>query len=458
YLRANSAQGIFLSADPSFDLLAFCDADWAACRDSRRSMSGFFITLGGAPISWKSKKQVSISLSSAEAEYRSMRKSLKSFLMKTASGPLILEKPAVKKKIRKNHKAFLNLLSLSLPSGFFIFFIVISSIFQCLQIHIVPSTLNLWGVLSESKRIINAHSRHFLALSVLFLLPLSFSLITYPSLQITLLQSGFTIFRPENTHLSAFPDDPTRILIPLVFTLFTVLLSVLAIATITYSRLYGRPVKLVSSLKSVLFSFFPIISTLFVSNAVVGFITIFFAFFLVFVVKGLEFLGLEMVYDSYYFMGLVICFGLVLVWVLIWLQVNWSLAYVIVVVESKWGYEPLRRSGYLIKGMKLVALSIVLFFGVLISLLVVGCSSFLVTLGEASGRWTSFGVIFQMVVSSGFATLMLQSLAANVVLYMYCKAYRGELAFEIAEEFASEYVCLPFDNEKVPRLVCVVQD
>lgn len=178
-----------------------------------------------------------------------------------------------------------------------------------------------------------------------------------------------------------------------------------------------------------------------------------------FVVKGLEFLGLEMGYDSYYFMGLVICFGLVLVLILIWLQVNWSLAYVIVVVETKWGYEPLKRSGHLVKGMKFVALLIVLFFGVLISLLVVGCSSFLVTLGEASGRWTSFGVIFQMVVSSGFATLlMLQSLAANVVLYMYCKAYRGELAFEIAEEFASEYVCLPFDNEKVPRLVCVVQD
>ncbi|XP_019227760.1 PREDICTED: uncharacterized protein LOC109209047 [Nicotiana attenuata] len=63
YLRADPSQGIFFSADPSFDLIAFCDADWAACRDSRRSVSGFFITLGGAPISWKSKKQISISLS-----------------------------------------------------------------------------------------------------------------------------------------------------------------------------------------------------------------------------------------------------------------------------------------------------------------------------------------------------------------------------------------------------------
>lgn len=51
YLRTDPSQGILLSSSPSFDLMAFCDADWAACRDSRRSVSGFFITLGGAPIS-----------------------------------------------------------------------------------------------------------------------------------------------------------------------------------------------------------------------------------------------------------------------------------------------------------------------------------------------------------------------------------------------------------------------
>ncbi|XP_070008598.1 uncharacterized mitochondrial protein AtMg00810-like [Nicotiana sylvestris] len=54
YLNTDPAQGILLSANPSLYLLAFCDADWATCKTSRRSFSGFFITLGGAPISWKS--------------------------------------------------------------------------------------------------------------------------------------------------------------------------------------------------------------------------------------------------------------------------------------------------------------------------------------------------------------------------------------------------------------------
>ncbi|XP_070005971.1 uncharacterized mitochondrial protein AtMg00810-like [Nicotiana sylvestris] len=74
YLMKGPGFGLFMSSSSSFQLLAFCDLDWATCPDSRKLVSGFYISLGASLISWKSKKQTSISLSSAEAEYRSMRR------------------------------------------------------------------------------------------------------------------------------------------------------------------------------------------------------------------------------------------------------------------------------------------------------------------------------------------------------------------------------------------------
>ena len=74
YLKNTIHQSLLFNDSTDFKLEAFCDSDWAACPNTRRSVSGFFITLGGSPISWKSKKQSTVSLSSAEAEYRSMRR------------------------------------------------------------------------------------------------------------------------------------------------------------------------------------------------------------------------------------------------------------------------------------------------------------------------------------------------------------------------------------------------
>ena len=38
-------------------LLGFCDADWAGCKDSRKSTPGWILKLAGAAISWYSKRQ-----------------------------------------------------------------------------------------------------------------------------------------------------------------------------------------------------------------------------------------------------------------------------------------------------------------------------------------------------------------------------------------------------------------
>ena len=72
YIKGSSDCGIFLQAKANLQLSAFCDSDWGACPITRRSLTGYLVTLGGSPISWKTKKQTTVSRSSAEAEYRSM--------------------------------------------------------------------------------------------------------------------------------------------------------------------------------------------------------------------------------------------------------------------------------------------------------------------------------------------------------------------------------------------------
>jgi hypothetical protein len=54
------------------ELSAWCDADWANDKDTRRSMTGYIFKLGDGVISWQSKRQATVALSSTEAEYMSV--------------------------------------------------------------------------------------------------------------------------------------------------------------------------------------------------------------------------------------------------------------------------------------------------------------------------------------------------------------------------------------------------
>jgi hypothetical protein len=74
YLKGTKDIGLHFQCDNSADdsLVGYADADWASCPESRRSVSGNLIILNGNVISWKSKKQPTLSLSSTEAEYKSL--------------------------------------------------------------------------------------------------------------------------------------------------------------------------------------------------------------------------------------------------------------------------------------------------------------------------------------------------------------------------------------------------
>ena len=78
YLKGTTNLGItyggnkFTHGDTKNVLSMFTDSDWAACEDTRRSLSAYVIVLNGGPIQWKCKYQSIIAQSSTEAEYISV--------------------------------------------------------------------------------------------------------------------------------------------------------------------------------------------------------------------------------------------------------------------------------------------------------------------------------------------------------------------------------------------------
>ena len=65
----------------SFPVLSgYCDADWGSDLNDRRSITGYVFTLAGGAISWQSKKQPTVALSSVEAEYMASTQATKEAL------------------------------------------------------------------------------------------------------------------------------------------------------------------------------------------------------------------------------------------------------------------------------------------------------------------------------------------------------------------------------------------
>ncbi|GMI84085.1 hypothetical protein HRI_002077800 [Hibiscus trionum] len=72
YLRDTPTLGLWYPKDSSFSLHAFSDADYGGCKIDRKSTSGTCQFLGSMLVSWFSKKQNSVALSTTEAEYISL--------------------------------------------------------------------------------------------------------------------------------------------------------------------------------------------------------------------------------------------------------------------------------------------------------------------------------------------------------------------------------------------------
>jgi hypothetical protein len=101
YLKSTPNIGLWYPKGSNFTLIGYADADSVGCKIDRKSTSGTCQLLGRSLVSWSSKKQNSVALSTAEAEYISaesccaqllwMRQTLKDYGFKFNKVPLLCD-------------------------------------------------------------------------------------------------------------------------------------------------------------------------------------------------------------------------------------------------------------------------------------------------------------------------------------------------------------------------------
>lgn len=72
YVKNTIDYGLTYSRDADLTPSAYVDADYGGCRDTRRSTSGFVFLMAGGVVTWSSKRQATVALSTVEAEYVAM--------------------------------------------------------------------------------------------------------------------------------------------------------------------------------------------------------------------------------------------------------------------------------------------------------------------------------------------------------------------------------------------------
>ncbi|EXC20040.1 hypothetical protein L484_015718 [Morus notabilis] len=225
--------------------------------------------------------------------------------------------------------------------------------------------LNFTNVLSESRQLIKSQPCHFLSILASTVYPLLRVHFSYSVVS----QNNFLNQTTNSTNL--VPDHDQRnqpanivlinaLLLILSFFLFHLVLLACTVGSITYTAFHGlhrQPIKPKSIIKSLSTSFFPLLATTLLVDAIIFAISIIFAVSLVLMIIIALLLWFPIDASSSYFTAIGVMMILFAA-VAIYLQVNWALASVVVVTESTSGFEALKWSQTLIKGRRSLVLSI----------------------------------------------------------------------------------------------------
>ncbi|KAJ9559500.1 hypothetical protein OSB04_004660 [Centaurea solstitialis] len=76
YLKGTAGHGVLFQPNGHLETQLYTDADWAGDKGNGRSTSGYFTLVGGNLVTWRSKKQNVVALSSAESEFRGIARGI----------------------------------------------------------------------------------------------------------------------------------------------------------------------------------------------------------------------------------------------------------------------------------------------------------------------------------------------------------------------------------------------
>ena len=76
YLKSSPGKGLMFSKNDHLNVNGYTDVDWAGNITNKKSTSGYFTFVGGNLVTWRSKKQKVVALSSVEAEFQGMVKGI----------------------------------------------------------------------------------------------------------------------------------------------------------------------------------------------------------------------------------------------------------------------------------------------------------------------------------------------------------------------------------------------